>query len=72
MQQDYKTLIIYVLTLFVVVLLIVLKKQQDHLSDLENGVLPEEEIEIVLDSLEKEEPSKKILKIILFLQCEVL
>ena len=59
MQQDYKTLIIYVLTLFVVVLLIVLKKQQDHLSDLENGVLPEEEIEIVLDSLEKEEPIKK-------------
>ena len=30
MQQDYKTLAIYVLTLFVVVLLIVLKKQQDH------------------------------------------
>ena len=59
MQQDYKTLLIYVLTLFVVVLLIVLKKQQDHLSDLENGVLPEEEIEIVLDSLEKEEPIKE-------------
>ena len=59
MQQDYKTLIIYVLTLFVVVLLIVLKKQQDHLSDLENGVLPEEEIEIVLDSLEKKEPIKE-------------
>ena len=59
MQQDYKTLIIYVLTLFVVVLLIVLKKQKDHLSDLENGVLPEEEIEIVLDSLEKEEPIKE-------------
>ena len=31
MNQDYKTLIIYVLTLFVVVLLIVLKKQQDHM-----------------------------------------
>ena len=36
-----------------------MKKQQDHLSDLENGVLPEEEIEIVLDSLEKEEPIKE-------------
>ena len=54
MQQDYKTLVIYVLTLFVVVLLIVLKKQQDHLSDLESGVLPEDEIEMVLDSLDKE------------------
>ena len=54
MQQDYKTLAIYVLTLFVVILLIVLKKQQDHLSDLESGVLPEEEIEMVLDSLDKE------------------
>ena len=59
MQQDYKTLIIYVLTLFVVVLLIVLKKQQDHLSDLENGVLPEEEIEIVLDSLEKKRANQR-------------
>ena len=44
MQQDYKTLIIYVLTLFVVVLLIVLKKQQDHLSELENEVILEEVI----------------------------
>ena len=58
MQQDYKTLVIYVLTLFVVVLLIVLKKQQDHLSDLESGVLPEDEIEMVLDSLNKE-PTKQ-------------
>jgi len=51
MQQDYKTLIIYVLTLFVVVLLIVLKKQQDHLVDLENEVVDEEEIVISSDSL---------------------
>ena len=34
MQQDYKTLIIYVLTLFVVVLLIVLKKQQSIISEI--------------------------------------
>ena len=54
MQQDYKTLIIYVLTLFVVVLLIVLKKQQDHLSELENEVISNEEVELVLDSLDKE------------------
>ena len=53
MQQDYKTLIIYVLTLFVVVLLIVLKKQQDHLIDLENEVVEKEEIEIPVDSLEQ-------------------
>ena len=53
MQQDYKTLIIYVLTLFVVVLLIVLKKQQDHLSELENEVISDEEVELVLDSLDK-------------------
>ncbi len=58
MQQDYKTLAIYVLTLFVVILLIVLKKQQDHLSDLESGVLPQEEIEMVLDSL-NEQPIKE-------------
>ncbi len=38
MNQDYKTLIIYVLTLFVVVLLIVLKKQQDHMEKLEDDV----------------------------------
>jgi len=59
MQQDYKTLAIYVLTLFVVILLIVLKKQQDHLSDLESGVMPEEEIEMVLDSLDKEPIKEK-------------
>ena len=53
MQQDYKTLIIYVLTLFVVVLLIVLKKQQDHLSELENEVISDEEVELVLDSLDQ-------------------
>ena len=63
MQQDYKTLLIYVLTLFVVVLLIVLKKQQDHLSNLENGVLSEEEIEIVLDSLGKKEPIKLLFQV---------
>ena len=54
MQQDYKTLIIYVLTLFVVVLLIILKKQQAHLSELENEVISDEEVELVLDSLDKE------------------
>ena len=54
MQQDYKTLIIYVLTLFVVVLLIVLKKQQNHLSELENEVILDEKVELVLDSLDKE------------------
>ena len=42
MQQDYKTLAIYVLTLFVVVLLIVLKKQQDHLTELESEVVEAE------------------------------
>jgi hypothetical protein len=42
MQQDYKTLIIYVLTLFVVVLLIVLKKQQDHLEELRDEVVETE------------------------------
>ena len=42
MQQDYKTLAIYVLTLFVVVLLIVLKKQQDHLTELESEVVETE------------------------------
>ena len=60
MQQDYKTLAIYVLTLFVVILLIVLKKQQDHLSDLESGVMPEEEIEMMLDSLDKEPIKEEI------------
>ncbi len=52
MQQDYKTLIIYVLTLFVVILLIVLKKQQDHLADLENEVIEIEEM--VTDTLEQQ------------------
>ena len=60
MKQDYKTLIIYILVLFVVVLLIVLKKQQDHLSDLENGIIPKEEIQMVLDSLEKEKSSNTL------------
>jgi len=54
MQQDYKTLIIYVLTLFVVVLLIVLKKQQDHLADLENEVVETEEVVISVDTLEQQ------------------
>lgn len=54
MQQDYKTLIIYVLTLFVVVLLIVLKKQQDHLTDLETEVVETEEVTISADSLEQQ------------------
>ena len=62
MQQDYKTLIIYVLTLFVVVLLIVLKKQQDHLSELENEVILEEEVELVLDSLDKEPIKEDVYK----------
>ena len=54
MQQDYKTLIIYVLTLFVVVLLIVLKKQQTHLTELENEVVTEQDIELDLDSTVQE------------------
>ena len=52
MQQDYKTLAIYVLTLFVVVLLIVLKKQQDHLTDLENDIVETEITTISPDTLE--------------------
>ena len=55
MQQDYKTLAIYVLTLFVVVLLIVLKKQQDHLTDLESEVVETEVPKVYPDSL-KEKP----------------
>ena len=62
MQQDYKTLIIYVLTLFVVLLLIVLKKQQDHLSELENEVISDEEVELVLDSLDKEPIKEDVYK----------
>lgn len=54
MQQDYKTLIIYVLTLFVVVLLIVLKKQQDHLTDLETEVVETEEDIMLTDSLKQQ------------------
>jgi polysaccharide deacetylase 2 family uncharacterized protein YibQ len=54
MQQDYKTLIIYVLTLFVVVLLIVLKKQQAHVTELENEVVTEQDLETVLDSIDQE------------------
>jgi len=54
MQQDYKTLIIYVLTLFVVILLIVLKKQQDHLVDLENEAIEIEEMGLPTDTLEQQ------------------
>ena len=54
MQKDYKTLIIYVLTLFVVVLLIVLKKQQTHLTELENDVVTVEDIELSPDSIAQE------------------
>ena len=58
MQQDYKTLAIYVLTLFVVVLLIVLKKQQDHLTDLENDIVETEMTTISPDTLEKQKSSQ--------------
>ena len=58
MQQDYKTLAIYVLTLFVVVLLIVLKKQQDHLTDLENDIVETEITTISPDTLEKQKSSQ--------------
>jgi len=54
MQQDHKTLIIYVLTLFVVILLIVLKKQQDHLVELENEVIDVEKADISTDKLEQQ------------------
>ena len=57
MQQDYKTLAIYVLTLFVVVLLIVLKKQQDHLTELESEVVETEAPKAYPDSL-KEKPAE--------------
>ena len=57
MQQDYKTLAIYVLTLFVVVLLIVLKKQQDHLTELESEVVETEAPKTYPDSL-KEKPAE--------------
>jgi hypothetical protein len=58
MQQDYKTLAIYVLTLFVVVLLIVLKKQQDHLTDLENDIVETEITTISPDTLEEQKSSQ--------------
>ena len=59
MQQDYKTLIIYVLTLFVIVLLIVLKKQQDHLKELEDEVVIEtEKSTVVSDTLKQESLDK--------------
>ena len=58
MQQDYKTLAIYILTLFVVVLLIVLKKQQDHLTDLENDIVEAEITTISPDTLEEQTSSQ--------------
>ena len=58
MKQDYKTLAIYILTLFVVVLLIVLKKQQDHLTDLENDIVETEITTISPDTLEKQTSSQ--------------
>ena len=75
MNQDYKTLIIYVLTLFVVVLLIVLKKQQDHMEKLEDNVavqadevtnLEDSTIPEVLDKpIEKKTPMRGIIAIII-------
>ena len=59
MQQDYKTLIIYVLTLFVIVLLIVLKKQQDHLIELEDEVVIETERSTVFPDTLKQESLDK-------------
>ena len=58
MQQDYKTLAIYVLTLFVVVLLIVLKKQQDHLTELDNDIVETEITTISPDTLEEQTSSQ--------------
>ena len=59
MQQDYKTITIYVLTLFVIVLLIVLKKQQDHLKELEDEVVIEtEKSTVVPDTLKQESLDK--------------
>ena len=59
MQQDYKTITIYVLTLFVIVLLIVLKKQQDHLKELEDEVVIEtEKSTLVPDTLKQESLDK--------------
>ena len=59
MQQDYKTLTIYVLTLFVIVLLIVLKKQQDHLTELEDEVVIETEKSTVFPDTLKQESLDK-------------
>ena len=59
MQQDYKTLTIYVLTLFVIVLLIVLKKQQDHLTGLEDEVVIETEKSTVFPDTLKQESLDK-------------
>ena len=58
MQQDYRTLAIYILTLFVVVLLIVLKKQQDHLTELENDIVETEITTISPDTLEEQTSSQ--------------
>ena len=58
MKQDYKTLAIYILTLFVVVLLIVLKKQQDHLTELENDTVETEITTISPDTLEEQTSSQ--------------
>ena len=65
MQQDYKTLIIYVLTLFVVVLLIVLKKQQNHLEELRDEVVETEVNTLDLDTLnqQSDEESSKITQV---------
>jgi len=57
-QQDYRTLAIYILTLFVVVLLIVLKKQQDHLTELENEIVETEITTISPDTLEEQTSSQ--------------
>ena len=75
MNQDYKTLIIYVLTLFVVVLLIVLKKQQDHMEKLEDNVavqadevtnLEDSTLTKVLDKpIEKKSPMRGIIAIVI-------
>ena len=59
MQQDYKTITIYVLTLFVIVLLIVLKKQQDHLTELEDEVVIETEKSTVFPDTLKQESLDK-------------
>ena len=59
MQQDYKTLIIYVLTLFVIVLLIVLKKQQDLLKELVDEVVIETEKSTVFPDTLKQESLDK-------------